>query len=58
VKILIQLPEFYKNENAHVVENYLRFGVTRTDEALEQAKERLRALKEYMVDEESRSCYM
>jgi kynurenine aminotransferase len=40
--------EFYTNENAHVVENYLRFSVTRTNEALEQAKERLRALKKYM----------
>ncbi|PVH70569.1 PLP-dependent transferase [Cadophora sp. DSE1049] len=40
--------KFYTDENAHAVEDYLRFGVTRTDEALEQAKQRLRALKKYM----------
>ena len=40
--------EFYTDKNAWTVENYLRFGVTRTDEALDQAKVRLRTLKEYM----------
>jgi kynurenine aminotransferase len=50
VHFLTRSPEFYTDENAHIVENYLRFGVTRTDEALEQAKERLRALKNYVVD--------
>ena len=41
--------EFYTNENAHMAENYLRFAVCKNDDVLEQAKERLRGLKKYMI---------
>jgi kynurenine aminotransferase len=40
--------EFYSEKNLHVVEDFLRFGVCRTDERLELAKERLRGLKKCM----------
>ena len=40
--------EFYKPENAHIVENYLRFAVCKDDTVLETAKERLRALKKFI----------
>jgi kynurenine aminotransferase len=40
--------EFYTEENAHVVENYLRFAVCKPDAVLEDAKERLRGLKKYI----------
>ncbi|KAK3320649.1 pyridoxal phosphate-dependent transferase [Cercophora scortea] len=41
--------EFYTDANAHIVEDYLRFAVCKTDDVLEDAKERLRGLKKYIV---------
>ena len=41
--------EFYTEENAHVVKDYLRFAVCKDDEVLERAKERLRNLKKFMA---------
>jgi len=41
--------EFYTDENAHIVEDYLRFAVCKPDDVLETAKERLRGLKKYIV---------
>jgi kynurenine aminotransferase len=41
--------EFYTEQNAHLAEDYLRFAVCKTDEVLDQAKERLRGLKKYMT---------
>ena len=40
--------EFYTDENAHYVEDWLRFAVCKNDEVLEDAKERLRGLKKYL----------
>ena len=40
--------EFYTDENAHIVEDYLRFAVCKEDDVLERAKERLRGLLKYM----------
>ncbi|MCJ1472046.1 hypothetical protein MMC13_000691 [Lambiella insularis] len=40
--------EFYTEENAHLAQDYLRFAVCKNDDVLEQAKERLRGLKQYM----------
>lgn len=40
--------EFYTDANAHMAEDYLRFAVCKSDEVLEQAKDRLRRLKKYM----------
>ncbi|KAI9839516.1 MAG: hypothetical protein M1819_002141 [Sarea resinae] len=42
--------EFYTDENEHIVEDYLRFAVCKEDAVLEEAKERLRGLKKYIVD--------
>lgn len=41
--------EFYTDKNACIVENYLRFAVCKEDHVLEQAKERLRGLRKYMM---------
>jgi kynurenine aminotransferase len=40
--------EFCTDENAHLVEDYLRFAVCKEDDVLESAKERLRGLKKYI----------
>lgn len=40
--------EFYTNKNSHLAENYIRFAVCKTDDVLEEAKERLRGLKKYI----------
>ncbi|KAF2668647.1 kynurenine aminotransferas-like protein [Microthyrium microscopicum] len=40
--------EFFTPQNAHIVEDYLRFAVCKDDEVLETAKERLRGLKKYI----------
>ncbi|KAK3314625.1 kynurenine-oxoglutarate transaminase 1 [Apodospora peruviana] len=40
--------EFYTDENAHIVADYLRFAVCKDDKILEEAKERLRGLKKYI----------
>jgi kynurenine aminotransferase len=40
--------EFFTDENAHIVEDWLRFAVCKNDDVLEQAKERLRGLKKYI----------
>jgi kynurenine aminotransferase len=40
--------EFFTPENAHIVENYLRFAVCKNDDVLETAHERLRGLKKYI----------
>ncbi|CAP70523.1 uncharacterized protein PODANS_3_5900 [Podospora anserina S mat+] len=40
--------EFYTDENAGIVEDYLRFAVCKPDNVLEDAKERLRGLKKYL----------
>jgi kynurenine aminotransferase len=40
--------EFYTDANAHIAEDYLRFAVCKSDEVLEQAKQRLRGLRKYM----------
>lgn len=40
--------EFYTAENAYLAEDYMRFAVCKNDDVLENAKERLRGLKEYM----------
>ncbi|KAF4966642.1 hypothetical protein FSARC_5691 [Fusarium sarcochroum] len=42
--------EFYTQKNAHLAEDYIRFAVCKNDEVLEQAKERLRALKKYIQE--------
>ena len=42
--------EFFTDENAHIVEDWLRFAVCKDDEVLESAKERLRGLKRYISD--------
>ena len=41
--------EFYTGGNAHLAEDYLRFAVCKTDDVLDNAKERLRGLKKYMT---------
>ncbi|KAK4228942.1 pyridoxal phosphate-dependent transferase [Podospora fimiseda] len=43
--------EFYTDENAYIVEDYLRFAVCKPDEVLEDAKERLRGLKKYLRED-------
>jgi kynurenine aminotransferase len=40
--------EFYTDERAHIVEDYLRFAVCKPDDVLEDAKERLRGLKRFL----------
>jgi kynurenine aminotransferase len=40
--------EFFTDDNAHIVEDWLRFAVCKNDDVLEQAKERLRGLKKYI----------
>jgi kynurenine aminotransferase len=44
--------EFYTDANSHVAEDYLRFAVCKPDEVLEDAKERLRGLKKFLVKKE------
>jgi kynurenine aminotransferase len=41
--------EFCTDENAYLVEDYLRFAVCKKDEVLDAAKERLRDLKSYIA---------
>lgn len=41
--------EFYTEANAYMAEDYVRFAVCKDDEVLEEAKNRLRGLKKYMV---------
>jgi kynurenine aminotransferase len=40
--------EFFTDDNAHIVEDWLRFAVCKNDDVLERAKERLRGLKKYI----------
>ncbi|TKA80674.1 hypothetical protein B0A49_01623 [Cryomyces minteri] len=40
--------EFFTDQNAHIVEDWLRFAVCKDDQVLETAKERLRGLKKYI----------
>ena len=40
--------EFFTPQNAHIVEDYMRFAVCKDDDVLETAKERLRGLKKYI----------
>ncbi len=40
--------EFYTDENAPIVQDYLRFAVCKPDDILETAKDRLRGLKKYI----------
>jgi kynurenine aminotransferase len=40
--------EFYLPQNQAVAENYLRFAICKSDDVLEEAKERLRKLKGYL----------
>ena len=42
--------EFYTDKNAHMAEDYIRFAVCKTDDVLEEAKERLRGLKKYIKE--------
>ena len=41
--------EFYTDANCRIVEDYLRFAVCKEDEVLEDAKERLRGLRKFLV---------
>ncbi|OMP84633.1 putative aminotransferase [Diplodia seriata] len=40
--------EFFTPENAHIVEDWLRFAVCKNDDVLELAQDRLRGLKKYL----------
>jgi len=40
--------EFMKDENVGIVEDYMRFAVCKDDKILEDAKERLRGLKQFI----------
>ena len=40
--------EFFTPQNAHIVEDYMRFAVCKNDDVLETAKERLRGLQNYI----------
>jgi kynurenine aminotransferase len=40
--------EFFTPQNAHIVEDWLRFAVCKNDDVLETAHERLRGLKKYI----------
>ena len=42
--------EFFTPENAHIVQDYMRFAVCKDDNVLETAKERLRGLRKYIED--------
>lgn len=42
--------EFYTDQNAAIVEDYLRFAVCKPDDVLELAKERLRGLRKFIQD--------
>ncbi|KIW01151.1 uncharacterized protein PV09_07437 [Verruconis gallopava] len=42
--------EFFTPQNAHIVQDWLRFAVCKEDDVLETAKERLRGLKKYIVE--------
>jgi kynurenine aminotransferase len=42
--------EFFTPQNAHIVEDWLRFAVCKNDDVLETAMERLRGLKKYIKD--------
>jgi kynurenine aminotransferase len=42
--------EFFTPENAHIVEDWLRFAVCKNDDVLETAQERLRGLKKYIKE--------
>lgn len=42
--------EFCTDENAHLVQDYLRFAVCKNDDVLEAAKEKLRGLKKFMIE--------
>jgi kynurenine aminotransferase len=46
--VAIPPTEFYTPKNAHIAEDFLRFAVCKDDEMLEQAVQRLRALKKYI----------
>lgn len=41
--------EFYTDANTHLAEDWMRFAVCKNDNILDDAKERLRGLKKYMV---------
>ena len=41
-------PTGFYTENGHLAENYVRFAINKDDKVIDEAKERLRALKEYM----------
>jgi kynurenine aminotransferase len=40
--------EFFTPQNAHIVEDWLRFAVCKEDSVLEAAQDRLRGLKKYI----------
>ncbi|KAL1305269.1 hypothetical protein AAFC00_002180 [Neodothiora populina] len=40
--------EFFTDDNAHIVEDWLRFAVCKEDSVLEEAKNRLRGLKKFI----------
>lgn len=42
--------EFFTPDNAHIVEDWLRFAVCKDDDVLEAAMERLRGLKKYIKE--------
>lgn len=42
--------EFCTDENAYLVQDYLRFAVCKNDDVLEAAKEKLRGLKKFMIE--------
>jgi kynurenine aminotransferase len=41
--------EFFTPQNAHIVEDWLRFAVCKEDSVLEDAMERLRGLKKFIA---------
>ena len=41
--------EFYTESNTHLAEDWMRFAVCKNDDILDDAKERIRGLKKYMV---------
>jgi kynurenine aminotransferase len=42
--------EFFTPQNAHIIEDWLRFAVCKNDDVLETAMERLRGLKKYIKE--------